>query len=657
MGAAVAMHRVPPPRRQPIPPPVRPVANRPTKKCHHLATQCRKCNGDIRLSYPLSVTFWKFTCSSCRMPYSIEIVGQRKCLVYDQLGRKTVERIGLTDERSTHYRVRCYACRTVAIVAQEDLGSIQSCRHCRMDFSMIAEQDQVYYETVVHYQGKPVTFRDKVQTLEGYILHKEGMFFLDEDVVTRPEDQLVETLSALENERVVLRDKVASDEMARLRMHAEKMDLSQRLHQQQEKSEALASRVRTLEQRAQTLEAEKRSYADRMTGYGSLVRDLDQKMESGVRLEGRVAMLNRTVRTLNEEKAHLLKKISDHADLSSVMEKSKAKLAEFKKANGAFQITQDKLRRENRLLKERNQGHANLLRDLDRQIERAAKFETMYSDAAAKLKKVMGENHGLANRLVGYTDVVRELERQVAKVARLETLNREMSDTMGRLQEENRSFVGKISNEKGWLQKWEQERQRVSELENANRHALRRVERLVGENRLLNNRLSEQEGRVSALDKQVREMGRATPDSHKLEERVRTLHQENRRLAAKVQEQARMEAHIAELQAEIGLLLQQGAGMRHAGNESSGPKEDWYCEEGEESSISPQEKGCQERRVLGLKGEPTPERIKVALRRRIKKYHPDRVASMGVALRTLAHQKTQEITQAYTQLMRMYARG
>ena len=645
MGAAVAMHRVPPPRSQLIPPrsrakltTVTPVANLPTKKCHHLPFQCRKCKESVTMAYPLAVTFWKFNCISCGMDYSIEIIGNRKCLVFEQFGRKTVERISLTNERSSYYRAKCYGCGTAIIARKEEMNQTKSCHNCHMDFSICEVQNEAYYQTVIQYQDKPVTFRDKVQTLEGHIINKDNMFFLDDDIVDASQRALVETLSSLENEVAMLRNREESNKTTLLQMHAKKTDLAQLLKKQLDKSAGLNQSLQSMEERAYVLEQEKQSYAERMNGYGELVRDLDKKMAVSARLESQVEQLNRSIQTLNSDKQQLQNKLVGYTELLNAAQQAKTTIVELQNANALLHTEQNQLKHKNRLLFERVNSYSDLAANLDRQTERASKFETMYMEVAAKAKKLVADNHLLANRLTGHGEVLRDLDRQMENVVQLKKLNRGLSDEISTLRQKNSQFAEQIANDSAVLKKWEQEKQRLMELDKINRESARKMERLVGENRLLSNLLRDHESRVATLEKQ--------------------LQQEKGNLAVKLKAQAGLQARIAELEAELGVLRSKEIGKRARGHEQRDePKEDWYCEEGEALGISLREKGYQERQVLGLKGKPTPERIKVALRRRVKKYHPDMVASMGEELKAVAHRKTQEITNAYGQLMRMYAHG
>jgi len=56
--------------------------------------------------------------------------------------------------------------------------------------------------------------------------------------------------------------------------------------------------------------------------------------------------------------------------------------------------------------------------------------------------------------------------------------------------------------------------------------------------------------------------------------------------------------------------------------------------------------------VLGVTRSASSDEIQAAYRARMKEYHPDKVAHLGEALQTLAHQKSQEIQRAYQQLRR-----
>ena len=56
-------------------------------------------------------------------------------------------------------------------------------------------------------------------------------------------------------------------------------------------------------------------------------------------------------------------------------------------------------------------------------------------------------------------------------------------------------------------------------------------------------------------------------------------------------------------------------------------------------------------RVLGVDPNAPTEEIRQAYRRLISQYHPDKVASLGEELRTLAETKSKDITTAYREAM------
>ncbi len=54
--------------------------------------------------------------------------------------------------------------------------------------------------------------------------------------------------------------------------------------------------------------------------------------------------------------------------------------------------------------------------------------------------------------------------------------------------------------------------------------------------------------------------------------------------------------------------------------------------------------------VLGIDRSASSDAIREAYRARMREYHPDKVAHLGEALQTLAHEKSQEIQRAYRAL-------
>ncbi|MDX1419301.1 MAG: J domain-containing protein [Rubricoccaceae bacterium] len=53
------------------------------------------------------------------------------------------------------------------------------------------------------------------------------------------------------------------------------------------------------------------------------------------------------------------------------------------------------------------------------------------------------------------------------------------------------------------------------------------------------------------------------------------------------------------------------------------------------------------RAVLELEGELTPDQIRLAYKRQISAYHPDKVAGLGLKLQQLAEEETKTINEAY----------
>lgn len=59
-------------------------------------------------------------------------------------------------------------------------------------------------------------------------------------------------------------------------------------------------------------------------------------------------------------------------------------------------------------------------------------------------------------------------------------------------------------------------------------------------------------------------------------------------------------------------------------------------------------------RILGLSGDISKEDIRVAYRKAINEYHPDKVACLGPELRVLAEKKSKEINEVYQFLKKQY---
>ena len=59
-------------------------------------------------------------------------------------------------------------------------------------------------------------------------------------------------------------------------------------------------------------------------------------------------------------------------------------------------------------------------------------------------------------------------------------------------------------------------------------------------------------------------------------------------------------------------------------------------------------------KILDLKGDVTPERIKEQYRKRVAEYHPDRVEHLGPKLKKLAEQEMKDINRAYDHFKKKY---
>ena len=58
--------------------------------------------------------------------------------------------------------------------------------------------------------------------------------------------------------------------------------------------------------------------------------------------------------------------------------------------------------------------------------------------------------------------------------------------------------------------------------------------------------------------------------------------------------------------------------------------------------------------TLGLEGRITPEQVRQAYKQRVREYHPDQVARLGIKLRMLAEEETKRINEAYAYFRKRY---
>ncbi|MEO5347854.1 MAG: hypothetical protein H7834_15960 [Magnetococcus sp. YQC-9] len=132
------------------------------------------------------------------------------------------------------------------------------------------------------------------------------------------------------------------------------------------------------------------------------------------------------------------------------------------------------------------------------------------------------------------------------------------------------------------------------------------------------------------------------------QERLAFLEEERRRLTILLEEN---ELLADDLSGELTALSDEP-------NMADAKLPGWYCEEGREEALIPARDAIGlARRTLGICGELTVERIRLAYRLRVKRYHPDRLVSMGLALKELAHKKMQEINRAFGVLMKAHGHG
>lgn len=484
-------------------------------------TACKACGKTLGIKYPEAVTYWKIQCPSCAQKISIELIGGRKCLVFDVRGRKTVERIGLTDQRRRFFRAKCFSCDETLVVPESEAGRLKSCHKCGLEF-MVQEDGEVYYETTVRINEEMTSYREKVQESTGYLANKNTAFFLGEE-----SSKGGKAVNAVE-------------------MNA-----------------ALAAMQREA--------------------------DFLREKEEGLRTEYRQAMSEKEV--LARKLAKEIEKVAMLEKASKNLVATDTKLVGMQSQVQKLTLERERLHEEKELLKNKMKVHADVLRALDEEMAKSARLEGKLASLEENVRRV-GE--------------ARDQKEQEQRILR-ETL----------AQGENRL-------------------QRAQE---ALRHSLEERKVLEAKLLALKEVASRQEERVLRGEK-------ATPMA--MQGRMRELEMENARLTSKIEEGQRMVKRMQELEREVERLRSVGSVVE--------PEigDDWYCEEGEEACIRADSDVGMARRVLGIRGQPTPERIKMALRRRVKRYHPDMVSSLGLDLRDLAHRKMQDINRAYAILMKEY---
>ncbi|MBF0215133.1 MAG: DnaJ domain-containing protein [Magnetococcales bacterium] len=481
-------------------------------------TRCKACGKALGIRYPEAVIRWKVQCPACAQGITIELVGGRKCLVFQVKGRKIVERIGLTDQRRRFYRARCFSCDETLVVPENEVDRLRGCHGCGLEYR-VREDGEFYYETSVRINDELTTYRDKVQESSGYIANKNTAFFVGEDALTGSrggrngaglELQAAMAALRLENERLREREEAMRAEFCQLAVDRE--SVGRNLAREQE-------RLALLEQSARELEA----FEKRVLG-----------------LQGEVVGLTR----------------------------------------------------ERDQLRGRMQVHGEALRALDEALSGRQQLEARLTRMEESLRRSEERNDRLGREREALRGALQVSESQVLQV----------QDALRRSQEERDALEARLL---------------------AVREAMARLEE-----------------RVARADRGENGSGA----------RLRELEEENARLQSRLEADERRFRQALERETLRGVAL----GGEVAELEES---ESWYCEEGEEGSHWSDSEVGRARRLLGLKGQPTAARIKTAFRRRVKRYHPDMVSSLGVELRDLAHRKMQEINRAYGILMKEYGNG
>ncbi len=90
--------------------------------------------------------------------------------------------------------------------------------------------------------------------------------------------------------------------------------------------------------------------------------------------------------------------------------------------------------------------------------------------------------------------------------------------------------------------------------------------------------------------------------------------------------------------------------LRHANPDGSGEAGADTGTQGARAGEKARPKAFDPHAVLGIPRSASAAEVQTAYRTRMQEYHPDKVAHLGVALQTLAHEKSQEIQRAYRQL-------
>ncbi|MBF0628053.1 MAG: DnaJ domain-containing protein [Magnetococcales bacterium] len=336
-------------------------------------TRCKGCGKGLAIRYPEAATRWKVACTACSQPIQIELVGGRKCLVFQIQGRRIVERIGLTDQRRRFFRARCYSCDEPLVVSEAEIGRLRGCHRCGLEY-LVREEGELYYETAVRINDESTTYREKVQESSGYVVHKNSAFFLEEE---RP-------VSGRRPERVAILERgLRVGEGGEVRLAGTQGELT------------------AVAQERDRLRAERDLLKNRLQGHDEAMRTLDEAMTRRAQLESRVGELEGALQRAEEAREGLR---GERERLRVALQGSEAQVVRMGEA--LRQAQEERKGWEVRLLAGREA--------VVRLEERLARLDPVGSGAAVRVRELEAENGRLLARIA---EVEQALEQARASAA------------------------------------------------------------------------------------------------------------------------------------------------------------------------------------------------------------------------------------------------
>ncbi|MBF0625520.1 MAG: hypothetical protein HQL82_12020 [Magnetococcales bacterium] len=269
----------------------------------------------------------------------------------------------------------------------------------------------------------------------------------------------------------------------------------------------------------------------------------------------------------------------------------------------------------------------------DRLADENERLRRVHQPAVAEVVALQQRQETLLLSLATLEEKNREMEERAAEAGRWVIRYRQLEQRERQAREENGRLAAQVS-------LLEQRNRTLEEGETGLMESRAALEQVTRENRELKDTLVRQQG-------DSRKLTRIKED---LEQRLQRYRDENLALQRRLEDQRR-EIDKASREPQDGLTPH-----KRAVPAEEPCQDDWYCEEGEERGLDLNSELGRARQILGLVGEPNRERIKKALRRRIRKYHPDLVGGLGQEIVKVAHQKAADINRAYGVLMRVYGR-